>query len=288
VSEAFAMLLPLFRAEVFKLVRRAMPRILLLILVGGVVGLYVLLWLAYRSLPEPTTAQEAQSRADLQQFLELSSVREGGLELVQTLGTILVVILSVSVISTEFSWGTIRTILPRAGSRAGFLTAKYLLLAGFVMLVVVLGFLAAVAGSLIVSLAEDFSRSLGANAVPGILAAIGRTIYVILPYAALAFFIAVLTRSTAAGIAIGLVVLLGEGIVMELIGLLGDSFERLPGFFLSQNVAAVMSANRVNDGSTDSLPNVWRAAAVLLAYTVAFVALAYRIFLMRDVTAGGE
>jgi ABC-2 type transport system permease protein len=218
----------------------------------------------------------------------MSSVREGGLELVQTVGTILVIILSVSVISTEFSWGTVRTILPRAGSRAGFLTAKYLLLAAFVVLVVVLGFVAAIAGSFIISVVEDFGRGLGPNPVPETLAAIGRTMYGIIPYAALAFFIAVLTRSTAAGIAIGLVVLLGEGIVMQLIGLLGDRFERLPGLFISQNVAAVMDANSVDGGSDAALPNAWRAAGVLLAYIVGFVALSYRIFLTRDVTAGGE
>ena len=282
------MLLSLLRAEVFKLSRRAMPRILLVILVLGVIGIYGLLWLALESGSRADDPGTRESMEELRDFLSLERARETGIEFVVTLGSILGVILGASVISTEYTWGTIRTILPRAGTRAGFLTAKYLLLAGFVVLLVLLGFVAALLASFVVSAVEDLGRDLGANAVPEIVAALARGAFVILPYVALAFLIAVLTRSTAAGISIGLVILLGEGIVTELLELLPGALERLPGFLLSRNVNAVMDANAVDEGSADALPNIWRAAAVLLAYTAAFVAFAYRIFLTRDVTAGGE
>jgi ABC-type transport system involved in multi-copper enzyme maturation permease subunit len=282
------MLLSLIRAEVFKLSRRAMPRILLLILVLGVIGLYGLLWLALETGSQADDPGTSEAMEDLRELVSLDQIRESGTDLVVTLGSILAVILGASAISTEYTWGTIRTILPRAGSRAGFLTAKYLVLAGFVVLIMLLGFLAALLGSFIVSTAQDLGRDLGPNAAPEIVAALARGAFVILPYVALAFLVAVQTRSTAAGISVGLVILLGEGIVTELIALLPGALERVPGFLLSRNVTAVMDANAVGEGSTEPLPNIWRATAVLIAYTAAFVALAYRVFLTRDVTAGGE
>lgn len=78
----------------------------------------------------------------------------------RSVGTILAVILGVAIISSEYSWGTIRTVLPRAGSRVRFLTAKYLVLVGFVLVLVLAGFLAALAGSLLVSVVVR------ANALP--------------------------------------------------------------------------------------------------------------------------
>jgi ABC-type transport system involved in multi-copper enzyme maturation permease subunit len=282
------MLLSLIRAEVFKLSRRAMPRILLLILVLGVIGLYGLLWVALETGSQADDPGTREAMEDLRELVSLDQIRESGTDLVVTLGSILAVILGASAISTEYTWGTIRTILPRAGSRAGFLTAKYLVLAGFVVLIMLVGFLAALLGSFIVSTAEDLGRDLGPDAAPGIAAALARGAFVTLPYVALAFLVAVQTRSTAAGISVGLVVLLGEGIVTELIALLPGALERVPGFLLSRNVTAVMDANAVGEGSAEPLPNIWRATAVLSAYTAAFVALAYRVFLTRDVTAGGE
>ena len=103
------MYLPLLRAEIFKLSHRTMPKILLLILALGVVGLYGLLLLTLQA-----EGVSDQDLADLRDSLRVEEARDTGLGLVQTVGTVLVVILAVSTISSEYSWGTIRVLLPRA------------------------------------------------------------------------------------------------------------------------------------------------------------------------------
>jgi len=280
------MLLPLFRAELFKLSRRAMPRILLLILVLGLFALYGVLWLATRSEGAAGGAQDVQ---DLRDSLRVEAVRDTGLDLVRTLATILLVILSVSTISSEYSWGTIRTLLPRAGSRPAFLTAKLLLLALCVVVVVLLGYVVVLLASSVVSAAEGLETGLGAGFLPHTLAAMARTALVMLPYMMLGFVVALWTRSTAAGIGIGLSVLFLEGLGVQVLNALGGRLSRLPEVLLSENVAAVMRANRVEGGSLAEeadLPSAPRAAAVLAVYVVAFVALSYRRFLARDITSG--
>jgi ABC-2 type transport system permease protein len=280
------MYMPLIRAEIFRLSRRLMPKVLLLILVIGVAGLYGLLLLTLRASTEGVSAENL---ADLRESLRVEAARDTGLGLVQTIGTVLVIILAVSTISSEYGWGTIRVLLPRAGSRPAVLTAKLVLLLLFTLVAVVLGYLVALAGSYAVSLAEDLSTRLGGSFLPESIAAIGRTAYVMLPYLALGFFIAVLTRSTAAGIAITLSVFFLEGIAVTLIDGLGDPYDRIPDVLLTRNVSAVMAANRVpsDDLTRDpsALPNAWQGAAVLAVYIAAFIALSYQRFVSRDVTA---
>jgi ABC-type transport system involved in multi-copper enzyme maturation permease subunit len=166
---------------------------------------------------------------------------------------------------------------------------KVLLLA-FAVLVVLLGYLVALAGSYAASLAEDLSMRLGSNFLPSSVAAVARTAYVMLPYLTLGFFIALLTRSTAAGIAITLSVLFLEGIAVALINGLGSPVDRIPELLLAENASAVMRANELRGDALvqedSDLLGAWRGAGVLAIHIAAFTALSYHRFISRDVTSG--
>ncbi len=274
----------LLRSELFRLSRRLMPRVLLLILAAVVLLIYLLIWLTSRN------QTDIQAREDLR-YLGLSEVRQVGLGLAYQIGTVLVIILAASTVGAEYGWGTIRTLLPRATGRAPFLWAKILALVLFSALVVVLGFLVALGASAVVTAVEDLGGGLGANFVTGALASLGRTIFVMLPYLALAVLVAVWSRSSAAGISVGLVVLFLEGLVTSLLSLAGDAFDWVPRALLNDNVQAVLSANtEANEGPfapSQDLPGAWQGAGVLALYTAIFVALAYWRFRSRDVTTGG-
>jgi ABC-2 type transport system permease protein len=281
-------MLPLLRSELFRLSRRLMPRILLLILVASVLALYLLLWTAVRSGGRGARAQDLE---DLKSNLQISAVRDFGLSLVSQVGTILVVILAASVVGTEFGWGTIRTVLPRAKGRLSFLTAKLATLALFVIVVVVLGFLVAFGASALVTAAEGMDGGLGDQFLPHTLASLGRTVYVMLPYLALAFTMALWTRSSAAGIGVGLALLILEGPITAAIGGAGGVFEWIPKLLLGANVQAVMRANvpessRSFSETTRELLSPWAAAGVLALYTAGSLAFAYLRFRGRDITTG--
>jgi ABC-2 type transport system permease protein len=270
-------MLPLLRSELFRLSRRWMPRVLILVVVLGVVGVYAILWLTLAT-------QDASDTEGLDEDLALAGAHSVGLSITSFFVSILAVIIGASLIGTEYGWGTIRALLPRARSRLGLLAAKISALVIFDVVMIVAGFLAALVMSGLIASAEDLNNDLGGSFLTDSVLAIGRTVYVTLPYTALAFFVAVLTRSNAAGIAIGLAVLLTESIVLAILTEITDLFDWLGDILFSENSAAITD---LNDGSrSDDLANPWTAAVILGLWIAGFVAAAIVIFQRRDVTSG--
>lgn len=282
-------MLPLLRSELFRLSRRAMPRILLGVLILIVVALYTLLWVVVRTDASDGGGSDREI-AELADSLRLGEVRNTGLSFVYQFGALMVVILTASTVGSEFGSGTIRTILPRASGRLPFLLAKLAAMVLFTALAVLIGYVAGLGASAVVTSLEDLNGGFGPNVVLQTLAALGRTVFVMLPYLALAFAVAVWTRSTAAGIGVGLAVLFLEGLITGLIGLAGGAFDRIGEFLLAENVSAVLEANAGGldrlAGPPSGLPGAWRAAAVLAVYTAVFLGLAFWRFARRDLTAG--
>ncbi len=264
-------MLPLLRSELFKLSHRMMTRVLLLVVVGVLLGAYLLLGSVGES-----------EEGDVLDDLRIGAVHDNGTFIVFQVGVIVTMTLAASSIASEFGWGTIRTLLPRTAGRSSFLTAKLMTLGLFVVAVVILGFVAALVGSVLVTELNDLDSSLGDNFVGQLLGSMVRTAYVIVPYAALAFVIALWSRSSAAGIAIPIVVFYAEVLMTPLFTSSG-SLEWLPDALIySANISSLLDSDAVLDA--DELPGRWQAAGVLAAYVAAFLSLAYGRFLTRDVT----
>lgn len=277
---------PLLRSELFRLARRWMPRILLAILIAIVGVLYLLFWTVVQ-----TGEENSSDVQDLRDGLRMAAVRDMGLALVFQVGAVIVTIMTSSLIGTEFGWGTIRALLPRARSRRALLAAKTVTALTFVVVTVGVGIAVAFGASAVVTVLEDLPGGLGPDGVARTLASIARTIYVLVPYAALALMITTWTRSVAAGIGIGLSVLFLEGLILTILGAAGDVFDRLPGALINRNVQALLHANcdglnSCFSGSGD-YPSQGQAALVLAVYSVVFLGVAFQRFLSRDITTGG-
>jgi len=110
-----------------------------------------------------------------------------------------------------------------------------------------------------------------------------------IPYVALTAFVTVLARSSAAGMAIGLGYYFGEQIVVAL--LLGFfSWGKDVGDFVLVHSISVWTGTAFFGPPGSATGDAARAGFVLLAYTVALVAIALWIFERRDVhgsTGGG-
>lgn len=271
-------MLPLLRSELFRLNRRWMPRVLILTVVAAVVLFYAIVWLVLVS------TENAQDAADIRDDLALAAARETGLGLAGFFASIVAVIMAASIVGTEYGWGTIRALLPRARGRVRLLLAKLVALAVFDLVLIAAAFLTALAMTGLVTLAEDLSTDPGGDFLVEALAAMARSTYVLFPYSALAFVVAVVTRSNAAGIAIGLAVLLAESIVLGIVTALTDAVDWLGDALFTQNSAAITA---LNGGAADrDLPDPWVATLVLGLWTVAFAAVAIAVFRRRDVTSG--
>lgn len=272
-------MLPLLRSELFRLRHRWMTWVLLLVVVLGVAGVYAILWATY-------AAQDASDIDDIGDDLRFVAVPDIGLDIAYFFASIVAVILGASIVGTEYGWGTLRALLPRARSRISLLGAKLVALVLFDVALLVVGFVTAFAMSALVGSAEGLNDGLGAGFWGDALLAIGRNIYILLPYSALAFMVATVTRSNAAGIAIGLAILLAEGIVVSILNALGNTFDWVGDVLFTNNIAAISNLNNSGDGGRSDLPAAGQAVVVLGLWTIALVAVALAVFRRRDVTSG--
>ena len=131
--------------------------------------------------------------------------------MLSSLGLILLALLCASTIGTDYSWGTLRTVLATGAGRWQYLAAKLLLMALVVAGAMAVLSLATMANSLLASsLAPDAPPYVAAwmasqlGGWPEVLEVMGRALVSILVYLTLATFVTVWTRSLAAGIAISM------------------------------------------------------------------------------------
>jgi len=101
----------------------------------------------------------------------------------------------------------------------------------------------------------------------------GRVLISQLPYVALAFCLALITRSNAVGIAVGIGVGFLEPAIWAMLGLVTDTFDRIHEFGLEYPSITLFNMNMGGRSITTS--EAWGAVAVLGVWTALFVVLTY-------------
>ncbi len=212
----------------------------------------------------------------------------------QTLALILMAILTASTIGIDYGAGTLRSVLAQGTGRWTYLTAKLITLAllAAVGLVVSLG---------TVALSSVVAGDLAGGAPPaaGVPAAtwsdagvaLWKAWLSVLPYVALAAFVTVLARSSAAGMAIGLGYYFAEQLVIALFSGPFSWFQNVADFLLVRNISAWTGGTGTGGGGFGGgpLPDQTHAIVVLGIYTLALGTIAFWLFERRDVagaTAG--
>ncbi len=319
--------LRLIGMELYKIRRRAMSKVLaiialaLTIVVIGGIGLVLLIVMnqpaSSFSRPlcsqsprnadcvaqPPTQAQLEQLKArqveNISQVLRLPmslSIIEN--TIVPSLLTLLIVILVGTIVGGEYGLGTVRLLFTRGPTRTQFLLGKI----GAAIVCIVLGVLVVTLVGVLLGYAL--------NPISGItpdfhffnVSWLGYTLLLLLAamlgwfvYAMVALFFGTLGRSTAAGIAGGLVWLFIEptlGFILSAVanlvhGTLGDVLKAIPDYLIGKNVSAlvqnqlahVLGVQPASGGLSDL-----HALLVLAGYLVVFIGLSWLITVRRDVT----
>jgi len=282
----------LIGAELFKLRKRLMTKVLLFILMGIMIILYLLL-LAVSKVVLP--AHGPQDIADIENILGLSMALPFALSLLFSFGTILAVILMASCVGAEYSWRTIRTMLICSESRLRFLAAKLIAVAILVLAGMVIGLVIGFVMSLITTAIGGYSFNFDFMTVGYLwdqFVQFGRTLYVIMPYVLLGLLFAVVGRSTMPGIAIGIGIFFLESLVTTFMSLAGGWIAQVPNYLLTANARAIIALSDLPDdfamgmGGGDAfsqLPGVWQAGGVLAGYSLLFILVAFYLFRKRDV-----
>ena len=284
----------LIRAEIYKLRKRSMTYVLLLILIG----LFALIIsITQATTPTATTVTNgitttAPALAANVQFLQgvvTSSIAMlGGI-----VGVVLAVVLVANGMGSEYGWNTIRPYLLCSESRSKMFASKLIADAIFVMAGMIIGVITVILLGILFTAIRGYSWNLGASTLSftgSQLLDFTRAFYVILPYALLAFLFTVLGRSTAAGIGFGIGASVLETIITGLLSSAHGWLAKIPDYLLSINVSKITSLSGASGGVTvyggPNTPMVTslHSFVVIAVYCVVFTAIAYTIFQRRDVT----
>lgn len=289
-------MLGLLRSELYRLVRRWMPWVLVLMIAGFAFVFYVIVYGSVQAqlqavragtIPAPEGGQAAMDQA--LRALRPDQIQSFGVGLVSGLGSVMLIVFAASHVGTEYGWGTLRTLLAHGAGRGAFLASKAVSLALFALVFVIAGTIASVAASFGVSAIAGFDLS-GFD-IGKVANAAGRGLYTFFPYMALATVFALWSKSAGAGIAAGLVVYFAESLVAGLLVSLNRDFASIVNYGISRNVSSVTRQTVVSTAgdplnATSTLPDPGQAALVLAIYTMVFVALAFWRLRTRDVTLG--
>lgn len=271
--------------ERLKLMKRPMTWITFLILNVGVAAI---VFLAYVSI-HAARLSPTEKADRLTNFTWPTGITRS-FEIGGFLGQIVLVVLAASLVGSEYGWGTVRVMVGTGASRVKLLLAKLLALS----LATIVFLLAAAAvgslASLINTVVGGHTVTLGTvnGAWWGDLALmILRSFFVLWVMAVLAFSIASLTRSVAAGIAVGIGWPFLERILAALLGLLGNIGDEINKWLISTNTNALVQRNGFGTRSVGSnVPGAWHAFAVLIVYSAVLLVVAFVAFHRRDIASG--
>jgi ABC-type transport system involved in multi-copper enzyme maturation permease subunit len=299
-------------AELYKIRRRAMSKILLLIGVVMVVAAFSVIALPLLFVNQCTSSVRGgpsgcPSPEQLAEPLHLPLSLIGAVGVTDFIGIILIAILAGAVVGGEYGVGTIRVLLTRGPTRTQYLLAKILaLLACIVITMVILVPVGIIVGALY-NLSSGVTVDFAFLTSDWILHAVAYILLAILKlfiYTMLALWLATLGRSPAAGIAGGIVWWFLETILTPiLLGIaflnqgtvIGNILKAVPDYFVGNDIDALLgvqsdylrsSIRAVSSSSgrfVDVIPD-WRAWLVIAAYLVIFLGSTWLVLRRRDIT----
>ena len=208
---------------------------------------------------------------------------------------LLVMILSASILGTEYGWGTLRPTLTTGAGRWQLLSAKLVLcvLAGaggliaIALVNVVSSLLAwiipADEGASLWLLPEGETWGTGLTYMSELF---GKAVYAMTPYVALGVFFVVLTQSTAQAISLSIVFYIVEAMVVPPLLAISERLEDVREVLLSSNVGEWMNlgqaaAAEALEGAVQ--PDTTQAFFVMLAYIVVLATATFWLFQRRDI-----
>ncbi|MDR2252803.1 MAG: ABC transporter permease subunit [Bifidobacteriaceae bacterium] len=198
---------------------------------------------------------------------------------VVALGMIFMVVLGASVVTSEYSSGSIRSTLSAAPRRGLVVVAKAIVVAAFCFVVTVAVEVAAVGVAQTCVVAQGFTAPISVN---GVKSAAGATLFVVVA-ALVGMGLGLLLRSNAAAVAVGL------GLYLVLPGLASVSQEPLALHLmelLPTSAGNIVSEEGfvvwLGEGITPWVTTYGAAAAVLVAWGVVLPAAGWGVFRRRD------
>ena len=213
----------------------------------------------------------------------------------------LIMILSASLLGSEYGWGTLRVVISRGLGRWQLISAKLILCVlvafGWLAVMVLLNIVSSILAGII---PPDEGVSLiilpEGDTWPSVLSTfgkfIGKALYATVPYICLGAFFVVLTQSTAQGISLSVMTYVAEAMVIPALLAISEKLERINEGLLSSNVREWISLGDSKAAVAlkgAEAPDMLQAFLVILAYSVVMLVVSMWLFQRRDLSgAKGE
>jgi len=279
-------MIKMIQAELFKLRKRKMTWILLIVLVA----FFCLMFFATYGITTSPPARMPETAVDtIRTSLQFPDAFNFIFSTSGTILTLLIIILVASSIGSEYGWGTVRQILAKRGIRYYFVVSK---LAAFLIVAVIglifaimIGFiLAIITSNLIGNIQWDFMT---ASFLGQLFENFGWTLFTLLPYILMASFFAFLGRSAIAGIGGGLGFYFIEAIAVGIFNQSGGWLANIPHYLIGPNVDALLPSSLFTQGPfsfAGTVPSTLNASLTLAVYCAVFVVISLYMFKKRDLT----
>lgn len=280
-----------YSIEQTKLMRRALPWVLLAVLAATTVLMTGINYLVMNNRLGGNLGPEVTAEVQRQVTWPDSLFSAIGIAGGSALGGLLVVILSGTTMAQEYTWRTLQQWLGRGVPRPVFLAAKFAALLLPILLMVLVPLLVGGALTAIFTISIEGGLNAGEVSWSSLALRTLATAYSLLPYAALTFLIAVTTRSTVAAVGIGVgYALLVEGLILQLAALFSESLAWLSLYLPAGLAQSLLQSQRLVQVSMDGQPVTGGAellspavaVAGIAAYTVLFLAGAVAVFRRQD------
>ncbi len=278
-----------------KIFKRRMFWIELAILAALIILVYTIIYVTMQTSSDQMMPPEA--KAEVKEIVLwpgaiVNALQFGG---GSSIGGLLAIVLIGAVTAQEYTWRTMHLWLSRGVRRPILMVAKFVALLLPIFLFVITPLIVGGGLSAIFTMALDKSLPFGQIHWWNLFMSLLRTAYTILPYAALTFMLAIVTRSTAAAIGVGLAyTLLIESLATTLFPLLGgilkDIASYLPGALaegvLKLNQASMASQLVSTDGGSSALKLLAPTPAALgiALWTLLFLGIALWSFRRQDLS----
>ena len=214
---------------------------------------------------------------------------------------LLIMILSASMLGSEYGLGTLRTLLSRGMGRWQILLTKLMLCVlvggGSLVIIMLLNIVSSIIAGIIppdegVSLIALPEGDTWGSTLWTFATFFGKAIYATVPYVALGAFFVVLTQSTAQGISLSIVAYVAEAMVVPPLLFISERLEGIKEGLLSSNVSEWMSLGQTEAALAlqgAEKPDTTQAFFVILAYSLVMIAVSLWLFQRRDISgARGE
>ncbi len=314
--------------ELYKIRRRLMSKVLLLI--GALIILVALCFILLsaflvgnaisnviceplpggaqncHSVQNPTNKQRKQMQemsrrqmTALSTSLRLPGSLTGTIGIINSVGLILLIILTATIVGGEYSVGTVRLLLTRGPTRTQFLLAKVLttLICILITLIILVpfGIIVGAVLNLTLGINTSFSFLTGEWVLHAVLylltAALGLFVYTMI-----ALSLSLLGKATAAGLATAIVWWFLDGIITGIIGVatngatgpVADFIRAIPDYFIGNNLSALLEhqAPYLTGGQASTAGGIsdLHALLVLVGWLVVLLGLAWWVNQRRDMT----